>query len=154
MRMDLQVRHQALLTLEFSFSANHGAPGNDHYFLADLHLMPSSRCHMEKHITKWEAASRSHRAPSCWKHIPAEPKERAWKLEKGKWLSPSFLRCLLLSYVVFIAYKTKSNLDCLGLVQKLNLHWPNITLKQKQKLSQKCMPLKSMCSNNIVSKSM
>lgn len=75
--MDLQVQHQALPTLEFSSSGHYGAPGNDHYFLADLHLMPSSRRHVEKQLTKWEAASWSLRAPPCWKPTPAEPKELA-----------------------------------------------------------------------------
>lgn len=57
--------------------------------------------------------------------------------------------CLILSYVVFIAYKTKSSPAGLSLIHKLNLHWPDVRFKQKQKVSQIYMLMKSRYCNNL-----
>lgn len=74
--MDLQVQHQAFLTLGYPSSARHGGPGRDHYFLAGMHLVPSL-CHMEKQISKREGASWSHCIAPCWKPAPDKPMEFA-----------------------------------------------------------------------------
>lgn len=75
--MDLDVQAQPLMKLDISLLDHHGAPGTDYYHLAGLHLMPSSLCSMEKHITNREGTSRSYGPPCHWKHVPAEPVELA-----------------------------------------------------------------------------